>query len=641
MLGTERRQAPESPPLAVHRAQVWYRHETLIRLVAVIALLWGAVYLGWRIGWSGQDTDPVVFILLLAAELFGWISLGLYAFMAWRVPESVRPPRPDRLPTVDVFVCTYDEPVRVIEATLVGCAAIAMPHVTSLLDDGRRPEVAALAAKLGARYVTRKDNANAKAGNINHALSVTTGELILCLDADHVPRPDVLDATVGYFSDSRVALVQTPHDFLNRDSAQHTRPARHEQTLFYDVIAPGKDRHNAMFWCGSATLLRRAALEDVGGVLIDTVAEDFHTSIAIHARGWKTCYHNEILVQGIAPHDLAAFLLQRARWARGNLAVLRTSENPATCRGLTAAQRVSYLSSLGNYFGSIQRAVLLGVLMVMLGAGVLPMRASPALLAIFWLPWALLAFASSGALGRGTLGPFDSTRYGLMTMGIHVRGAVALITRRTGTFKVTPKDGIDTGGWQVFRALGLLTTIGSALLVAWVLRLADVVGVIDLPDLPGFATAIALALGVWEFGCIAFVLGSLARRRQLRHQYRFPAQIRARVARTQSVVSVVDLTPDGLAFLSPLDVPVGQRFELLTRLPGASGPLRDLKFGVEVRSCHAAPRSRYRVGCRIDTDEATRLALVEYCYVAQPAERLGADVAVRSESDAVVRAEAS
>ena len=67
-----------------------------------------------------------------------------------------------------------------------------------------------------------------------------------------------------------------------------------------------------MFWCGSATLVRRVALEGVGGVLTDTVAEDFHTTIALHARGWRTHYHHEVLVQGLAPHDLAGFLLQRA-----------------------------------------------------------------------------------------------------------------------------------------------------------------------------------------------------------------------------------------------------------------------------------------------------------------------------------------
>ena len=135
-----------------------------------------------------------------------------------------------------------------------------------------------------------------------------------------------------------------------------------------------------MFWCGSATIVRRAALEGVGGVLTDTVAEDFHTTIRMHAQGWRTHYHDEILVQGKAPHDLASFLLQRARWAKGNLAVFRTRENPITCPGLTRRQRVSYFASLYNYFSGLQRITLLLVLAWVLLTGQLPMHASPATL---------------------------------------------------------------------------------------------------------------------------------------------------------------------------------------------------------------------------------------------------------------------
>jgi cellulose synthase (UDP-forming) len=227
------------------RSKFWNGHPRLVQAVALAALGWGAAYLAWRIGWSGAGVGRPLFFVLLLAEIFGWVSLGFYAFLAWRVPETSRPPLPDDPPVVDVFVCTYDEPVRVLEATLVGCREMRGPHVTWVLDDGRRAEVQALATRLGARYLTRPDNRHAKAGNINAALPRTHGDLILFLDADHVPMPDILEATLGYFDDPDVALVQTPHDFFNRDSVQHTRTARHEQTLFYDVIACGKDRHDA------------------------------------------------------------------------------------------------------------------------------------------------------------------------------------------------------------------------------------------------------------------------------------------------------------------------------------------------------------------------------------------------------------
>jgi cellulose synthase (UDP-forming) len=623
---TERRAPPPVPELRRSRSPFWWAHPRLVQFLAVLALAWGAGYLVWRIGWSGRGTPLALYLILLAAELFGWVSLGFYAFLAWRVDESRRPPEPDVLPTVDVFVTTYDEPIAVVEPTLVGCRAMALPHRTYLLDDGRRPEMRDLAARYGAIWVTRPDNAHAKAGNINHALTKTDGELIVVLDADHVPRPDFLQATLGYFDDPDVALVQTPHDFSNRDSIQHTSAVRHEQTLFFDVIGPGKDRCNSMFWCGSATVVRRLALEGVGGVLTDTVAEDFHTTIRMHAQGWRTRYHDEILVQGKAPHDLASFLLQRARWAKGNLAVFRTRENPITCRGLTRRQRVSYFASLYNYFSGLQRIALLLVLAWVLLTGQLPMHASPLTLLTLWLPWSVLALVTTIGLGRGSLGAFDSTRFGIMTAGIYIRGVMSLVSRRTGKFKVTPKEGVDTGGLRVLRMLGLVTTVGLLLVVAWALRVASWAGLVSLGSMPSFALAITVALGVWEIGCLLGVLVPLVRRRRYRVQYRLPTTLLARIDRTSTIVPVHDLTPGGASFESP--VAIDTRVTLLTRLPDGRGTIHDLTLPAEVRWCTPLPDgSAYRIGCRFGVlDEATRELLVEYCFVVQPALQLGAEL---------------
>jgi cellulose synthase (UDP-forming) len=624
--GAEHRRAPApAERIADSRAAWWSEHERVVQVVSVLALLAGAVYLVWRTGWSGRGANGPLFVTLLAAEAFGWLNLAGYVFLAWSVPRSRRP-TPGRAPAVDVFVCTYDEPVHVVEPTLVGCRSLTVPHTTYLLDDGRRPEMAALAARLGARYVSRPDNTHAKAGNVNHALTVTQGELILVLDADHVPLPDILEATLGYFDDERLALVQTPHDFSNRDSVQHTRAERHEQSLFYRVVAPGKDRHDAMFWCGSATVIRRAALDSVGGVLTDTVAEDFHTSIAMHARGWRTRYHDEILVQGRAPHDLAAFLLQRARWARGNLAVLRTRENPLLCAGLTWRQRASYTASLANYFSGLQRLTLLVVLVASLLAGALPMHASIGTLAALWVPWSVLAFVATLGLGRGTLGTLDSTRYGLTTMGIHLRGVVALAFRSSGAFAVTPKDGIDRGGLAVLRMLGLCTTAGCVLAFAWALRLLDVAGAVDLPPLPQLATGVLLVLGAWELVCIAVTLVPLVRRRQLRSRHRTRVTMRARIGGTTVRVDVLDITPEGLAFEVDGSPRPGDHLTLLSRLPDARARLCDVSLPVEVRSCVAGPTGRSRVGGRFtELDDPTRECLLEFCDVFLPSRRLDAD----------------
>jgi cellulose synthase (UDP-forming) len=573
-----------------------------------MALVWGALYLVWRVGWSGAGADPVLFPVLLGAESFAWLSLAMFAFLAWRVPPSVAPAA-TRSYDVDVFVCT----------TLLGCRAIRHPHTTWLLDDGRRPEVAALAADLGARYLTRPDNTHAKAGNINHALGHTDGELIVVLDADHVPLPNLLDAVVGYFDDEDVALVQTPHEFFNHDSIQHSRRgARHEQGLFFRVICPGKDRHNGAFWCGSAAVLRRRALEDVGGVRCETIAEDFHTTIAMHQKGWRTRYHDEVLVQGRAPHDLASYLLQRSRWARGNLRVFRTPQNPFTARGLTFRQRLSYLASLSNYASGPQRLVLLVVLAATLLTGRLPMAADSTALLELWAPWTVLSLLATVALGRRELGSNDGNRYGMMTLGIFTVAFASLLRAGAGSFKVTPKQGRDRGGAIVLRQLGLLCAIGSAVGLAAVLRGLALLDVGPLQPMPTTAAVVTLALGAYQVSQIGYLVGHLVLRRQLRGEYRPHMQVAGRIG--DSVVRVVDLTPSGLGALMPRAVEPGWHVPVHLALPTLSGGVQHLSVEAEVRSCHDLGAGTWRVGLHLPSlDDEQCNALTEYCYVIAPA----------------------
>jgi cellulose synthase (UDP-forming) len=598
------------------------RNEPVIRVVAFIALVWGAVYLGWRAAETWDRTDPALFLLLYACELFGWAMLASFCFLAWRIPTSKRPAI--ALPhSVDVLVCTYDEGPEVLEATLLGCAGITYPHVTWVLDDGRRDFVRALAERTGARYVTRPDNRHAKAGNINHALGVVDAELLLVLDADHVPQPDILDATVGYFDDARVAVVQTPHDFGNHDSFQHFETGRHDQSMFFEVILPGKDRHNSVFWCGSAAVIRREALLEVGGVATETIAEDFHTTIKLHARGWKTRYHAETLVQGLAPHDLSSYLLQRDRWARGNLAVFRTAENPLRAPNLSGAQRVSYLSSLLAYFVPLQRLGLLIVLTVMLVSGQLPMHATVAGFLIFWLPWMVVDLAASTLLCRGRATLWDGTYSLLLTMEIFARAARVVVSPTPATFKVTPKDGIDDGGWQALRQLHLVVGIAVVLLTALVLRALTALGVVPLPPMGAVPLAIGMALGVWELVLVVATLRKVTARRQLRHHYRTPTDMAAFIG--DDMVRMVDLTPTGAGLLGPRQMAVGQQVLLVADLPMADGRPRSARLQLTVASCRPDSESGrdWRIGgALVPLTDSDRATLVEYCHVSAARSRL-------------------
>ena len=458
--------------------------------------------------------------MLLATEVYGLYALAVLTWFSWSRSPARRPPAtPGR--EVDVYVCSYDEPVEVVMATLAGCRALTYPHTTYLLDDGRRPEMRELAELAGARYLTRPDDSHAKAGNINAALPCTDGDLVFVLDADHVPMPDALDALAGYFDDERMAIVQTPHDFFNHDSVQHYVVGRHEQSLFYRVVCPGKDRHHAAYWCGSGALINRHALVAIGGVATETIAEDFHTTIRLIRNGWRTAYHDEILVQGLAPHDLDGYLLQRDRWARGNLAVFRLPESPLRARTLSPLQRLSFLASLLAYLAPPMRLLLLLTLGLVLWTGELPMKISVAALAALWVPSLLLNLGAGAALARGYMRIPETAHYELLTMEIYTRALrCALIPGRTA-FKVTPKQGRDGGGIPALRKLHLVLFCTALLGLGTLLRLLDLAGAGPLPDLPGIAAVVVPLLGLFELRRLAATLVAVGRRRQRRLVYRF------------------------------------------------------------------------------------------------------------------------
>jgi glycosyl transferase family 2/PilZ domain-containing protein len=595
----------------------------LLRSLAVAALLWGVAYLTWRIGWSGQGADPIAFGMLLATEIYGLWALGTLTWFSWSRPAAVRPPTtPGR--KVDVYVCTYDEPAEVVAATLAGCRALSYPHTTYLLDDGRRPEMEELAELAGARYLTRPDNSHAKAGNLNAALPRTDGELVLMLDADHVPMPDALDAMVGYFDDERVALVQSPHDFFNHDSVQHYVVGRHEQSLFYRVVCPGKDRHGTAYWCGSAALMRREALLDIGGVATETIAEDFHTTIRLQRYGWTSRYHDEVLVQGLAPHDLDGYLLQRDRWARGNLAVFTLPESPLRARELRPLQRLSYFASLAAYLAPPMRLLLLLTLGLVLWTGELPMRVDAAALAALWLPAVALNLTAGSALARGYMRIGETAHYELLTMEIYTRALRCAVWPGHTAFKVTPKQGVDSGGLVAMRKLHLVLACAVLIVGGTALRLLDVVGVGPLPDLPGIAMAIVPILGLIELRRILRTLSAVGRRHQRRLIYRFEGEAPALCLSADGPVGgrLIDASASGVGLVLDAPLAVGAGPSVTLALQDAAGETHEVTAQLEVRSCREAD-GHYLVGAMIaEIDPEARMRLMEWCYVVCNHERL-------------------
>ena len=248
------------------RARGAGRRLVLIRVLVVLTVALGSNYIIWRWLFSVNWAAWPVAVPLILAETYSFVDGLLFGITMWRLKERgpAPPPRPDA--TVDVFITTYNEPIDMVMSTARAAKAIRHPHETWILDDGDRAEMRAAAAAEGIGYLTRSEDwrdrpRHAKAGNLNNALFLTAGEFMLILDADQIPAPEILDRTLGWFSDEQVALVQTPQYFTNVDDAD---PLGSQAPLFYGPIQQGKDGWNAAFFCGSNAVLRREALMQTG-----------------------------------------------------------------------------------------------------------------------------------------------------------------------------------------------------------------------------------------------------------------------------------------------------------------------------------------------------------------------------------------
>ncbi|WP_169077186.1 glycosyltransferase family 2 protein [Microcella alkalica] len=238
----------------------------LLKLLVLLTLTTGFIYISWR--WTASLNFDAwwIAIPLVAAETYSLIDVALFGMTMWRARQRPSPAEPSPSATVDVFITTYNEDVDLVMATARAAKAIRFPHRTYILDDGARAEMARAAEQLGVGYITRSPDwrnkpLHAKAGNINNALMQTDGEFLLILDADQIPRPEILDRTLGYFDDPKVALVQTPQRFTNVVAGD---PLGSQAPLFYGPIQQGKDGWNAAFFCGSNAILRRDALMQLG-----------------------------------------------------------------------------------------------------------------------------------------------------------------------------------------------------------------------------------------------------------------------------------------------------------------------------------------------------------------------------------------
>ncbi|TNE30637.1 MAG: glycosyltransferase [Alphaproteobacteria bacterium] len=412
------------------------------KFLAGVYFVIAAVYFLWRLT-IFNPSYPIYSFLFYLSELVGfvWLAINLLSLLHFAPRSS--PPVEKGL-AVDVYIPTYNEPVSLVRRTAIAALRITYPHETWILDDGNRPEMREMAEELGCRYIARSENKGAKAGNLNHAMKESKGDFIAVFDADFIAAPSFLDRTLGYFTDPKLAFVQTPQEFYNFDSYQHLGDGRandlwSEHSLFFHAQQRGRDMHNAAMFCGSCAVLRRTALDDVGGFAEATVTEDMHTSTLLHAKGWSSVYHPETLSAGLAPHDAISFQRQRIRWAEGAMQIARLEGLFAGRMNLTPLQRMAYLLHVGNYIEGPRHVFLYIASAVTLVFYISPIKVSFAEWSLFYIPFLLVGLLAYKEFSRGYTKVIKNEIFNMARCPALVRAFPALFSKKHIDFKVTPK----------------------------------------------------------------------------------------------------------------------------------------------------------------------------------------------------------
>ena len=449
-------------------------------LLIVLSVIVSCRYLWWRytstLNWN--DTfDLICGLTLLVAETYTWLILLLgYVQTSWplnRKPAQL-PADTSQWPVVDLLIPTYNEELSVTRGTVYAALGIDWPKDKlriHLLDDGNRPSFKTFAEEVGINYIARTDNRHAKAGNLNHALTLIDGDLVAIFDCDHMPARSFLQLTVGWFlRDPKLALVQTPHHFLSPDPFERNlgtfRNRPNEGELFYGLVQDGNDMWNAAFFCGSCAIVRRSAIDEIGGFAVETVTEDAHTALRLHRNGWNSAYLRIPQAAGLATESLSAHIGQRIRWARGMVQIFRT-DNPLLGKGLTIFQRICYTNAMMHFLVGLPRLVFLTAPLAFLLLHAYIIYAPAVMILLYVLPHMIHASLTNSRMQ----GAYRQTFWGevyetVLAWYIARPTTVALFSPSRGKFNVTAKGGMmeeNQFDWQTakpYLVLSVLNVVG-------------------------------------------------------------------------------------------------------------------------------------------------------------------------------------
>lgn len=503
-----------------------------------ISLLMSTRYLYWRATNTLNFNTTIEAVLgsgLFMAEIYSWIILVLGYFQtSWPLNRKIAPLPKDvsQWPTVDIYIPTYNESLDVVRDTVLAAQAIDYPQdkmKVYILDDGSRDEFKQFAGDVGVTYIEREVHDHAKAGNLNHAMGLTDGELICVFDCDHISTRIFLQATVGSFlEDPKLALIQTPHYFYSADPFERNlsaaKDAPHEGALFYGPVQRGNDNWNATFFCGSCAVMRRSALEEIGGIAVETVTEDAHTALKLQRLGWNSAFIDIPLAAGLATERLALHVNQRIRWARGMTQIFRV-DNPMLGRGLTFPQRLCYLNAMLHFQYGLPRIIFLTAPLLFMLFNLNIIASSASMIFAYALPHLIMSvYVNSKNIGKYRYSFWGEIYETVMAFSLVLPTLLSLVSPKLGKFNVTDKgDLLDKSYMDYLTVRPLIIT---ALLL--ITGISWVVVRYLLNDFQGIDPLVIVLNLVWATYSLFIILASIAvgkETRQIRKNTRINASL--------------------------------------------------------------------------------------------------------------------
>lgn len=519
-------------------------------------------YLVWRalftIDYSVGINNLIWPFTLLGAETYSFIVFAIFAFASINIRRNrhiTKEKDPDFFPSVDIFICTYNESENILHDTIIGCKNINYKNKKIyLLDDGNRPDIKQLADNLGINYINRATNEGFKAGNINNAVNHTNGELIAVFDADHVPVSTFLLELVDYFKSRNVAIVQTPQHFMNPDPFQKNlkvgRPKANEQDLFFRVIQPGLAMWGAAICAGTNFVVRREPLLKVGGIPHNTVTEDMDLGLRMRNLGLVLRYHNKPLAVGLAPETFKDYLSQRLRWASGTIQIFLFNRG-VFFKKLTGPQKTFYLSGLLYYFFGFPRLVFLMSPILYLLFDIKPLSASLYEVGAFLVVCYISKIIFFGKVARNYRNfVFTDIYETAVCFYLSVCVIKTLLNPKNIKFSITNK-GVDASKSDMMMYLPQAVIFGLAIMsiIVPIYNLYQHIYSID-------ALLINLLLNLFNMVVLAFSIKVALEKENLRKERRIPIQMEAEVEgenKQKTDVEVLNLSKKGVLLFSQRD----------------------------------------------------------------------------------------